>query len=140
MRSYRYRLELSVRDYECDLEGIVNNAVYLNYLEHCRHEFLKSVGIDFAAVVAAGTNLVVTRAEIDYRRSLASGDRFWIGLNVERPTRLKLVFVQDVYRSPDDELVAEARITGAALSASGRPVPIESVSEEFAAYIAPHAH
>ncbi|TVQ25726.1 MAG: acyl-CoA thioesterase [Spirochaetaceae bacterium] len=140
MPSYRFRLEFAVRDYECDLEGVVNNAVYLNYLEHCRHEFLRSVGVDFAAVVAAGTHMVVTRAEVDYRRSLTSGDRFWIGLDIERPTRLKLVFVQDVYRLPDDELIAQARITGAALSASGRPVPIESVSEQFAAYIAPQAH
>ena len=131
MQPYRYRLSFGVRDYECDLEGIVNNAVYLNYLEHCRHEFLKSVGVDFAAVAATGVRLVVARAEIDYRRSLTSGDTFWVGLNIERPSRLKLIFVQDIYRDPGDELVLEARITGAALSQAGRPIPFEALTSAF---------
>ena len=47
LSDYRFTHELKVRDYECDMQGIVNNAVYQNYLEHCRHEFLLSVGIDF---------------------------------------------------------------------------------------------
>lgn len=41
MDDYRFRLDFSVRDYECDLAGMVNNATYLNYIEHTRHEFLK---------------------------------------------------------------------------------------------------
>ena len=43
-------LEMKVRDYECDLQGIVNNANYQHYLEHTRHEFLTSVGVSFAAL------------------------------------------------------------------------------------------
>ena len=34
MEKYVYELEMSVRDYELDSEGIVNNANYLHYLEH----------------------------------------------------------------------------------------------------------
>jgi acyl-CoA thioesterase FadM len=44
MIDYQFRLDFEVRDYECDLQGIVNNAVYQNYLEHTRHEFLKQKG------------------------------------------------------------------------------------------------
>jgi len=40
MENYRFKLNFEVRDYECDLSGIVNNAVYLHYLEHARHELL----------------------------------------------------------------------------------------------------
>ena len=46
--NYIYELEMKVRDYECDLQGIVNNANYQHYLEHTRHEFLTSVGITIA--------------------------------------------------------------------------------------------
>lgn len=46
----QFKLEFSVRDYECDLAGMVNNAAYLNYIEHARHEFLKTKNIDFADV------------------------------------------------------------------------------------------
>ena len=48
--NYIYELEMKVRDYECDLQGIVNNANYQHYLEHTRHEFLTSVEIGRAHV------------------------------------------------------------------------------------------
>src|SRR5512143_3503993 len=85
-----FSLEMAVRDYECDLQGVVNNAVYQNYLEHARHEYLKSIGIDFAALTAQRINLVVTRVEIDYKFSLTSGDRFVVEV---RPVRISPVRV-----------------------------------------------
>jgi len=60
-----FKLEFEVRDYECDLQGIVNNARYLNYLEHTRHKYLLSKGIDFARLHNEGIDLVVSRIEID---------------------------------------------------------------------------
>ncbi len=66
----------TVRDYECDLQGIVNNAIYLHYLEHARHVFLKTRGVDFAALHAQGIDPVVVRIEVDYKVSLRSGDEF----------------------------------------------------------------
>ena len=45
---------MKVRDYECDLQGIVNNANYQHYLEHTRHEFLLSTGVSFAALHEQG--------------------------------------------------------------------------------------
>lgn len=40
MKSYLFETRMEVRDYECDIEGIVNNANYLHYTEHTRHRFL----------------------------------------------------------------------------------------------------
>ena len=54
--NYIYELEMKVRDYECDLQGIVNNANYQHYLEHTRHEFLTSVGVSFAALHEQGVD------------------------------------------------------------------------------------
>ena len=116
-----YILEMSVRDYECDLQGVVNNAVYQNYLEHARHEYLKSRGIDFAALAAQGINLVVTRVEIDYKISLTSGDRFLVEVRPERISPVRIGFRQDIYRLPDRKPVVRALVTGTALNAKGRP-------------------
>jgi acyl-CoA thioester hydrolase len=118
---YIYTLDLKVRDYECDMQGIVNNAIYQNYLEHGRHEFLLSVGIDFNALTQKKIFLVVVRAELDYKTSLRGGDEFWIGLNLERLSPVRFVFLQDIRRSADQRLVLSARTTGTALNDRGRP-------------------
>ena len=126
---YTHSLEFKVRDYECDLQGVVNNAVYQNYLEHARHELLLASGIDFAALARAGIDLVVVRAELDYRRSLGSGDRFVVRSRVERASKVRFEFHQDIFRLPDEQLMLSARITGTSLNARGRPqVPDELVA------------
>jgi acyl-CoA thioester hydrolase len=112
---------MKVRDYECDMQGIVNNAVYQNYLEYCRHEFLLSVGIDFNQLTREKVFLVVVRAELDYKTPLRSGDAFWIGLNLERISPIRFVFLQDIFRFPDLRPVLTAKTTGTALNEKGRP-------------------
>ncbi len=107
-----FELEFEVRDYECDLQGIVNNAVYLNYLEHARHRYLKSIGIDFAALHERGCDLVVTRSEIDYESPLRSGDRFVVRSRMRRQRRIRFLFEQEVVKLPGQERVLQAVITG----------------------------
>src|SRR5690606_16989526 len=114
-------LSLSVRDYECDMQGVVNNAVYQNYLEHARHEFLKAHGIDFAALARAGINLVVVRAELDYRGPLTSGNAFAVHTRMEQLSRLKFAFRQRIVREPDGKEMIAAVITGTGVNAQGRP-------------------
>ena len=46
-KSYIFQLEMMVRDYECDIQGIVNNANYLHFMEHTRHQFLLTEGVSF---------------------------------------------------------------------------------------------
>jgi acyl-CoA thioester hydrolase len=124
-----FTIEMAVRDYECDLQGVVNNAVYQNYLEHARHEYLKSIGIDFAALAAQGINLVVTRVEIDYKASLASGDRFVVEVRPERLSPVRIGFRQDIYRLPDRKAAVKALVTGTALNAKGRPQLPEALKD-----------
>lgn len=121
MTNHDFTLEMSVRDYECDMQGIVNNAVYQNYLEHVRHECMKSVGIDFKQYTMMGIYFVVVRAEIDYKSALTSGDSFVVGLSLVKESRLRMVFYQDIHRLPDQKLVLKAKITATALNQQGRP-------------------
>ena len=73
---YIFELKFKVRDYECDIQGIVNNSVYQNYMEHTRHEFINTIGLDFADLHNKGIDTVVAKAEIAYKRPLRSGDDF----------------------------------------------------------------
>lgn len=128
---YAHRLSFKVRDYECDLQGVVNNAVYQNYLEHARHEFLQERGINFAAVTAGGIHLIVIRAELDYRQPLKSGDEFTVCSNVQRQTKLRFEFLQDIIRSSDQRLMLQARIIGTSLNKNGRPFVAEELGQLF---------
>jgi acyl-CoA thioester hydrolase len=121
MQEYQFTLEFDVRDYECDMEGIVNNAVYQNYLEHTRHVFLKQQGIDFADMARKGIHLVVIRVEIDFLYPLRAGDAFVVGLNMERVSRVRFGFRQDIYRLPDERPIIKANVIGTALNEKGRP-------------------
>lgn len=65
-KKYCFELEMKVRDYECDMQGIVNNANYQHYLEHARHEFLQSTGTAFVDMREQGIEPVV----LPYRNRL----------------------------------------------------------------------
>jgi acyl-CoA thioester hydrolase len=116
-----FTLDFKVRDYECDMQGIVNNSVYQNYLEHTRHEFLLARGIDFAELARQKINLVVLRAELDYKAPLVSGDEFWVDATVVQSSRVRFDFLQNIYRKKDSKLMLSARITGTSLNERGRP-------------------
>ena len=103
------------------MQGVVNNAVYQNYLEHARHEYLKGHHIDFAALAKAGINLVVIRAELDYKDSLTSGDSFMVSTRFVRKSRLKFLFIQEIYRQGEEKILLSAEITGTAVNAQGKP-------------------
>jgi acyl-CoA thioester hydrolase len=121
MTHYQFKLAFEVRDYECDFQGIVNNAVYQNYLEHTRHIFLKQQGLDFVELSRQRIDLVVVRVEIDYLYPLRPSDRFYVGLNFERVSRLRFGFLQDIYRLPDEKPILKAKVIGTSLNEIGRP-------------------
>lgn len=106
---YVFELKFKVRDYECDLEGIVNNANYQHYMEHTRHEFMLSAGLSFADMYAQGITPVVARITISYKMPLRSRDEFVSKLSV-RKEGVRYVFLQDIFRLPDMKLVARGRV------------------------------
>ena len=76
MKSYLFETRMEVRDYECDIEGIVNNANYLHYTEHTRHRFLRALGVSFADLHEKGVDAVVARMQLQFKRPLKCDDEF----------------------------------------------------------------
>jgi acyl-CoA thioester hydrolase len=122
----QFELEFTVRDYELDLQGIVNNAVYQHYLEHARHEYLYSIGLDFAKLHEEGKDLVVTRLEMDFKTPLKSRDKFKVVLSTRKEGHLRIVFEQCILRIPDEKIIVNAKVYGVCLL-RGRPVKPEDV-------------
>ena len=116
-----FKVDFKVRHYECDLQGIVNNSVYFNYLEHARHEFLFSNGVDFALLAKQKVNLVVIRSEVDYKHSLVPEDEFYVSVEPVRISRLKFAFEQTIVRKHDQQVMLKAKVIGTAVNEKGRP-------------------
>lgn len=125
-----HELEFIVRDYECDLQGVVNNANYQHYLEHARHEFLISRGISFIDLHHEGIDLIVTRVEIDYKFPLRSRDRFIVKTFIKRDGNVRIDFHQDIFRIPDNKLIVKAVVTGVS-TRNGKPVSPEPLIEKM---------
>lgn len=121
MKEALFSMEMKVRDYECDMQGRVNNAVYQNYLEHARHEFLLTRQISFADLARRGINLVVIRAELDYKLPLTSGETFRVDLDLDRISPLRFAFSQEIRRTRDQKLVLAASIIATGINDRGRP-------------------
>lgn len=131
---YIFTLEIAVRDYELDSEGIVNNAVYLHYLEHTRHAFVKQEGIPFGSLTSDGLIPVVCRMEIDYRTPLRTGDVMLSRLWLER-RGARFVFHQDVYRKAGGELVVSAVVTIVCMERDGRINRGDDLARHVAQYL-----
>ena len=106
---YIFELELKVRDYECDIQGVVINSVYQNYLEHTRHEFLEYNNISFAELHNRGIDAMVSSVEIAYKTPLRPGDNFISKLFVAKEG-VRYIFHQVIYRKSDNKLAIRAKI------------------------------
>lgn len=127
-----FDLKMKVRDYEVDSEGIVNNACYLNYMEHTRHEFCQKAGLSFRRMRELGMSPVVRQIEIKYLRSLGLGAEFTSRLTMER-RGARFIFHQWIENEAGD-VAAEADITIVNLI-DGRPTRGEELAEAFAEYL-----
>ncbi|MDR1526356.1 MAG: acyl-CoA thioesterase [Dysgonamonadaceae bacterium] len=109
-----FEIEMKVRDYECDAQGIVNNAHYLHYFENTRHEFMQSLGTSFKESHAAGVDPVVAHADLHYKTPLTGNELFISALTVER-RGVKIIFHQTIRRKSDGVLCCKGQIEAVVL-------------------------
>ncbi len=131
-KKYIFELPMKVRDYEVDSEGIVNNAIYLHYLEHTRHEFCESAGFTFREMHSRGIDPVLSKVEIEYKTPLRLGDSMISRLALSRKGPL-FVFIQDIY-TPEGDIVVKAKVWVATLI-DGKLSRGEVLFERFKDYL-----
>ena len=131
--NYIFTHEMKVRDYECDLQGVVNNANYQHYMEHARHEFLETLGVNFGKLHEDGIDAMVAKITIEYKLPLRSGDKFVIGINLQRQGA-KIVFTQDLFRLSDGKLCTKGIVETICLE-NGKLTRGEIFDEVFKDYL-----
>jgi acyl-CoA thioester hydrolase len=69
-----FSVGVTVRGYETDVQGHLNQSVYLQYAEHARWCLLQAAGIRQADLMAEGVGPVALETTIRYLRELRAGD------------------------------------------------------------------
>ena len=110
MKDYLFTIEMETRDYECDIQGIVNNANYQHYLEATRHKWLQQEGYSFQKWHEEGLDVVVNEITLKYKTPLRGQETFLSCLNLRRDGA-RFIFEQDIYRKSDMKLCVSATVS-----------------------------
>lgn len=113
------KLEIIVRSTEIDVNGHVNNAKYLEYLEWGREEWYETAGLPYDAFTQMGVQTVTVNININYRKECRQGDRLTIVTRPERIGRTSYVLSQRIVNERG-ELCADAEVTSVALDIGTR--------------------
>jgi acyl-CoA thioester hydrolase len=112
--------KLTVRSYELDSYNHVNNAVYLQYLEYARMEFLRAIGFNYPGLYEAGYFLYVTHIDIHYKASTRLFDELSIEVEPVKLGKVSGTFRQRILNQRG-ELCAEADVSWGCVDTTGRP-------------------
>lgn len=68
LKDFKHRTSVTVRFHEVDMLGVCNNAVYLNYFEYARLQYIKDLGLlPEAGIFTDGDLYFMVRNEINYK-------------------------------------------------------------------------
>ena len=133
-KKYIFETRMQVRDYECDIEGIVNNANYLHYCEHTRHLFLKQCGLSFAEMHEKGVDAVVARMTMQFKTPLRPDDEFMSRLRLTKEG-IKYVFHHELWRTGETEKLCFRAQVELVCIVNGRLAGSEEYDRAFAPYL-----
>ncbi|POX63383.1 thioesterase [Streptomyces sp. Ru62] len=114
-----FSVRVTVRGYETDVQGHLNQAVYLNYAEHARWSLLQAAGISQARLVGRGVGPVALETTIRYRRELLAGDEVDVTCAFEWGEGKTFRIRQEVVKT-DGTLAAEVVAVGGVMDLTAR--------------------
>ena len=129
-----YEFNMKVRDYECDAQGIVNNANYQHYYEVARHEFLEEHGLNFYEMHESGIDAVVVSVYIRYKHSLRGANDFICTVDSVEREGIRIIFNQKIIRLKDNKVCSTA-IVETACMVNGKVKKPEILEQALAKYL-----
>jgi acyl-CoA thioester hydrolase len=124
-----FSVRVTVRGYETDVQGHLNQAVYVNYAEHARWSLLKEAGITQAGLIAQGVGPVALETTIRYRRELVAGDEVEVTCAFVWGEG-KTFRIEQTIRKTDGTVAAEITAVGGLLDLTARKL-IAAPQERF---------
>ncbi|MGW0767122.1 acyl-CoA thioesterase [Streptomyces sp. NPDC002676] len=114
-----YSVRVTVRGYETDTQGHLNQAVYLNYAEHARWSLLREAGISQTRLTGQGVGPVALETTISFRRELLAGEEIDVTCEFEWSGGKTFRIRQQVVKT-DGTLAAEITAVGGLLDLKAR--------------------
>lgn len=114
-----FSVRITVRGYETDVQGHVNQSVYINYAEHARWSMLQAAGISQAGLVGKGVGPVALETTIRYKRELLAGDEVDVSCTFDWGGG-KTFRIEQTIRKTDGTVAAELTAVGGLLDLEER--------------------
>jgi acyl-CoA thioester hydrolase len=114
-----FSVRVTVRGYETDVQGHLNQAVYVNYAEHARWTLLQAAGISQAELMGRGVGPVALETTIRYRSELLAGDEVDVTCAFEWSGGKTFRILQEV-RKTDGTVAAEITAVGGMMDLKAR--------------------
>lgn len=109
---------------DTDAGGVVYYANYLRFFERCRTEWMRAAGYGQAQLASeSGIGFVARKASCEYLKPARLDDELSIGLQVEKLTRVRVIFRQ--WASRGDDVLVTGNVEIACVNmATMTPAPI----------------
>ncbi|MEU6534592.1 acyl-CoA thioesterase [Streptomyces sp. NPDC047000] len=120
-----YSVRVTVRGYETDVQGHLNQAVYVNYAEHARWSMLQAYGVGQSRLIGHGVGPVALETTIRYRRELLAGDEVDVTCAFEWSGGKTFRIRQEIRKTSDGTVAAEITATGGLLDLKSRKLVTE---------------
>ena len=120
------KITIQVRSTEIDINGHVNNAKYLEYLEWGREDLYECLELPYSYLLAQDIMTVTVNININYRKEAIQNDRLTIITRLDTIGNTSFTMKQEIIRDGDQSLIADAHVTLVTVAATSRqkiPVP-----------------
>jgi YbgC/YbaW family acyl-CoA thioester hydrolase len=118
-------LDIVVRSTEIDINGHVNNAKFVEYLEWGREEWYERNGFPHERLLQLGAITVAVNLNLNYRKECRQGEALRVTTRAERRGRTSFVVSQRIVNA-SGQTVADAAITIVTIdpiTRKSRPLP-----------------
>jgi acyl-CoA thioester hydrolase len=131
-----HTIEIRVRYYDTDAQGVVHHGNYLKYFETGRVELLRANGHSYLEIEESGLFLVVTKLECKYLRPAKFDDVLRLTTTVAKETRVSIEHTYELYR--EKELLVTGATQVVCVNQEGKPQRIPAIIAALSEPKQPH--
>ena len=106
-----FEYPLCVYPHHTDYAGVVWHGTYLQWMEEARVEYFRSIGLDFAELVAIGCDLPVVDLSVRYHQPLQLGMRAILKTRLAEITGVRQILQSQICSLDERERYLTAQVT-----------------------------